>query len=82
MKSSEPPTIEAPRTVHSGHPRNGGGWYFVTIEDDQGKWHWMLYAGNAKPIATSVIPCAREADCVIAIRTLTKNVHAAVIIAS
>lgn len=35
--------------------------YFELAEDDSG-WHWMLYAGNGRPLATSVRPIKRQHD--------------------
>lgn len=40
------------------------------VEDESGKWHWMMWSGNGRPIATNPLPYDTQKLCVQAIRAV------------
>ncbi len=45
---------------------------FVEIVKDDGRWHWILWAQNGRPIAMSAIDYSRSNDAVSGFETASK----------
>jgi uncharacterized protein YegP (UPF0339 family) len=55
---------ETGQTVQTRTP-----WYEVA-KDDSGNWHWMLWSGNGRMMATNMIGYPTRKACLQAIRAL------------
>lgn len=67
------PTVQTGQKTEAGIVPVGGtqgnGKPFFRVEvDDDGVWHWMLFARNGKPMATDVVGYKRRNDCIEAFK--------------
>lgn len=66
-----------PNTVQTGQDDQADGLgqvasgaYFVMRPDVDGKWHWMLFSKNGRPLAMNVADYNQQNDCLAAIHKM------------
>lgn len=65
---AEPLPETTPETGQTGQEVKGREPLFEIAQDIEGKWHWVLFAGNGRPIATSAVAYDRRNDCLGSIK--------------
>jgi uncharacterized protein YegP (UPF0339 family) len=75
LEELSPETVQ---TVQEKPPSRTPFWEIA--KDAQGQWHWVLWSGNGRRIATNDIPIVRKKDAVNAIRAVKATIAEAAIV--
>lgn len=67
---NEPGSV-APQTGQTGQAGRQHTPFFEISEDGGGDFHWCLWSGNGRQLATNPIPYARQKDALQAIKSLS-----------
>ena len=59
-----------PLTVQTGQNAARTAWIEIAM-DPQGKWHWLLWSGNGRPVARNPVEYEKRKDAIQA----AKSVH-------
>lgn len=65
----EPTPEPTPQNVQNVQNEKGKP-YIQIAQDEAGKWHWVLWSGNGRGMATNTRPYGSQADCNKAVHIL------------
>lgn len=62
---------ETVQTVHSDKEQASGKAPYIEVSfDDMGYWHWMLWSGNGRPMATNAVGYKTRDACTDALKSI------------
>ena len=69
---NEQKTVQTGQTAHDGPDIRRP--YFEVVQNARGEWEWMLWSGNGRQMAMSVLTYKRRNDCTNAIENMMQIV--------